>query len=239
MLSVTLTHHPVSTLTPAPAVPALDRSPKMKIAATMTILLTLLFAQMALADGYSFNENTQEMTCDSIQLVLSDTQVDEVSATGTLTFTEEQRALLKRFYANIPPKIGVISSRRNDGAGERDPNIVDCIWLSPAHVGITLIKKYGDTDYAYETESLYSPDLRFSPEGDIYSRGAKISKEGALEMIRAAKRVNGGGEPFVNVTLPPPYREKELAKKNVIVMNLYKELVKFGEQSGVNVKHCP
>jgi len=75
-----------------------------------------------MADGYPFYNDTHEVIGDSLQLALSDSQVDEVSSTGTLTFSETQRALLKKFYTDAPTKIRVISSTYNDGLDVREPN---------------------------------------------------------------------------------------------------------------------
>ncbi len=210
----------------------------MKLAATIATLLALSLPSVVLADGYPFHNNAHEVIGDSLQLSLSDAQVIEISSTGLLTFSQEQRGLLKKFYANAPAKIRVISSTYNDGLDERDPNPVDCIWTSPANVGITLReKKKGD--YTFDTEADTGPLLRISPDGDIYNRGVTITKDAAINLIRAAKKTDDVNElPHVAVTLPPPYRELGNAENNAAVKKLYEQLVESGKQSGVIVYHC-
>ena len=178
----------------------------MRLAATIATLLILSLPSELSADGYPFYPDTHEVIGESLQLALSDSQVVEVSSTGILTFTKRQRALLKRFYANAPMKIRVISSTFNDGLDLREPNPVDCIWTSPAHVGITLREKHDEGEYTFETEADSWPLIRISPKGEIYSRGAKISKDDAKKLIRRAKPSGRDDEPpHVAITLPPPY----------------------------------
>ena len=208
----------------------------MRLATIIAGLLALCLPSVALADGYPFNTETHQIIGDSLQLALSDKQVTEVSSTGLLVFSREQHVLLKKFYANAPPKIRVISSTFNDGLDIRDPNPVDCIWTSPACVGITMSEKHEEGDYTFETEPDSWPILRLSPEGDIYSRGVKITKDAAFELIRTArKRDNLDHVPHVAVTLPPPYREQHKAESNEAVMKLFSELEEVGKASNVIV----
>ena len=212
---------------------------KMTLATTIAGLLALSIPSVVLADGYPFYHETHEVIGNSLQLALSDKQVAEVSSTGLLTFSQEQRELLKKFYASAPAKIRVISSTFNDGLDVRAPNPVDCIWTSPACVGITLREKHEEGDYTFETEADSWPIIRISPEGDIYSRGAKITKDAAFELIRAAKKEKGIDEPpHIAVTLPPPNREPRKTGSNDAVMKLFGELEAIGKASNVVVHRC-
>ena len=194
---------------------------------------------LVMADGYPFYNDTHEVIGDSLQLALSESQVDEVSSTGMLTFSDAQRSLLKKFYAEAPAKIRVISSTYNDGLDVREPNPVDCVWTSPAHVGITLREKHVEGGYTFETEADSWPLIRFSPDGDIYSRGVKITKEAAIDLIRNATKSEGDDEsPHVAITLPPPYRELERAESNAVLMKLFNELVEVGKKHNVVVHRC-
>jgi len=207
--------------------------------ATIAGLLAFSMPTMVSADGYPFYYDTHEVIGDSLQLALSNKQVIEVSSTGLLTFSKEQRALLKKFYATIPAKIRVISSTFNDGLDVREPNPVDCIWTSPAYVGITVREKHEEGDYTFETELDSWPILRISPEGDIYSSGTKITKDAAFELIRSTKKAEGIDElPSIAVTLPPPYREPRKSKSNDAVMKLFGELEAIGKASNVVVHRC-
>ncbi|MEX2581626.1 MAG: hypothetical protein WD342_21390 [Verrucomicrobiales bacterium] len=211
----------------------------MRLAPTIAGLLSLSLPSVVLADGYPFHHDTHEVIGDSLQLALSDEQVTEVSSKGLLTFSQEQHTLLKKFYANSPAKIRVVSSTFNDGLDVRDPNPVDCIWTSPSYVGITLREKYDEGDYTFETEADPWPILRISPEGDIYSRGVKITKEAAFDLIRAAKKAEGIDEPpYIAVTLPPPYREPRKTESNDAVTKLFSELEEIGNASSVVVHRC-
>ena len=211
----------------------------MKLATTIAGLLAFSMSIVVLADGYPFYHDTHEVIGDSLQLALSDKQVTEVSSTGLLTFSREQRELLKKFYADAPPKIRVISSTFNDGLDVREPNPVDCIWTSPTYVGITLRQKHEEGDYTFETEADSLPILRISPEGDIYSRGSKITKGAAFELIRTANKTDASDQaPHVAVTLPPPYRDPQKAESNEAVMKLFGELEEVGKTSNVVVHRC-
>ncbi len=194
--------------------------------------------QLVMADGYGFYHDTHEVIGDSLQLILSDTQVVEVSSTGILTFSPEQHSLLKKFYVDSPSKIRVISSTFNDGLDVRDPNPVDCIWTSPSHVGITLRMKYDEGEYTFDTEADSWPLIRISPEGDIFSRGAKLTKEAAMELIRNATKSEGDELPHIAITLPPPYREPDRAESNAVVKKLFAELVQVGKLNNVVVHQC-
>lgn len=208
----------------------------MKLATIIIGFLAFAIPSVVLADGYPFYQDTHEVIGDSLQLALSEEQVTEVSSTGLLTFSDRQRALLKKFYLSAPAKIRVISSTFNDGLDVRDPNPVDCIWTSPAYVGITLHEKHDEGDYTFETEPDSWPILRLSPEGDIYSRGAKITKDAAFELIRAAKKEDGVDQPpHFAVTLPPPYREPHKNESNEVVLKLFGELEAIGKASNVIV----
>ncbi len=211
----------------------------MKLAATIATFLLSSLPGVVFADGYPFCHDTHEVLGDSLQLTLSESQVLEVSSNGMLTFTKQQRTLLRKFYANIPTKIRVISSTFNDGLDTREPNPVDCIWTSPAHVGITLGEKTDAGGWTFETEPDSWPMLRISPEGDIYSRGTKITKDAAITLIRSAKKTNRCNEPpHVAVTLPPPYREPHKAKINDAVKKLLNELIEIGKSHNVVVHRC-
>ena len=211
----------------------------MRLAAIFAGLLAFPLPNMLMADGYPFRHETHEVIGNSLQLALSDAQVTEVSSSGVLTFSPKQRALLRRFYANPPVKIRVISSTFNDGLDIRDPNPVDCIWTSPRYVGITLIEKQQEGDYTFETEADPWPTLRLSPDGDIYCRGAKITKKAAIDLIRAAKKSGGSSDPpHVAVTLPPPYRELNRAESNAAVLKLFEQLVEIGKKADVVVHRC-
>jgi hypothetical protein len=102
-----------------------------------------------------------------------------------------------------------------------------------------LRKKHEEGDYTFETEPDSWPILRVSPEGDIYSRGAKITKDAAFELIRAAKKEKGIDEsPHIAVTLPPPYREPHKTENNIAVLKLFGELEAIGKASNVVVHRC-
>ncbi len=133
----------------------------------------------------------------------------------------------------------MISSTYNDGLDVREPNPVDCIWTSPAHVGIPLRKKHDEGEYTFETKADSWPLIRFSPDGDIFSRGVKITKEAAIDLIRNAKKSEGDDEaPHVAITMPPPYREPDKAESNAAVTKLFDQLVEIGKQGGVAVHRC-
>ena len=211
----------------------------MKIAATIALVIAFSLPSVALADGYPFYHDTHEVIGDSLQLSLSESQVAEVSSTGVLTFTQKQRTLLQRFYANIPTKIRVISSTFNDGLDVREPNPVDCIWTSPAHVGITLREKYDEGEFTFETQADTWPLLRISPDGEIFSRGAKITTEDAEKLIQQAAHSGSDDEPpHVAITLPPPYREPDRADSNAAIFKVFDELVAIGKKHGRVVHRC-
>ncbi|MES2474313.1 MAG: hypothetical protein V4640_00940 [Verrucomicrobiota bacterium] len=216
------------------------------------VYLGLVLVGELKADGYPFDVETHEIIGANLRLPLTETQELEVAALGQITFTDEQLGWLRAIYAKIPSKLRVIAATYNDNLGEgRGPNSIDCIWITPTEVGITLRKKWGTEEYDFDLGfedpakavemNVDFADIRIAPSGALYHRGREITLEMALELIKAAKRSEGSAEneavSFL-VTLPPPFRsqdEDDLAK-NKKVADVFTALVNYGETIKVGVQ---
>jgi len=217
----------------------------------IVILLSLVPLSELRADGYPFDPTTQEIVGANLRLPLTDPQQIEVASLGHITFTDEQLGWLRSIYVKIPPRLRVIAATYNDNLEEgRGPNSVDCIWINPTEVAITLRKKWGNKEFNFDVGfediskavdmNVDFADIRIAPSGSFYHRGIEITSEKAFELIKAAKPLEGTSATEVAsilVTLPPPFRsqdEDELAK-NKKVTDTFTDLVKYGEIRKIGV----
>lgn len=216
------------------------------------ILVSLISLTELRADGYPFNPLTQEIVGANIRLPLTDPQQIEVASLGHITFTDEQLGWLRPIYLKIPQKLRVIAATYNDNVEEgRGPNSIDCIWITPTEIAITLRKKWSteefDFDVGFEDISkavdmdVDFADIRIAPSGALYHRGIEITCQKAFELIKAAKPpegISGDEVASILVTLPPPFRSQDEVKlaNNKKVIDTFAELVKYGGTMMVDVK---
>lgn len=205
-------------------------------------MLCLLPCAGLQADGYPFDERTQEVIGANLRLPLTVDQQTEVASTGLLTFTKEQIGWLRLIYPKIPAKLRVIAATSNDGLDVRPPNPVDCLWTAPAEVAITLRDRDDKEDYTFDAEepSTDISCIRISPDGAIYHQGQEIGLEKAFEIVRTAKKQDGApadDSPTIAVTRSPPYRTKddESAAFNRKAADVFSALALYGESLKVNV----
>lgn len=225
---------------PQPDLPPDNPLPLMKY---LPLVLICLLPLRAGADGFPFDVKTQEVHGANIRLPLTETQQNEVAATGAVSLTNEQLGWLRPIYPKVPSTLRVIASTYNDGLDERPPNPVDCIWTAPAEIAITLRKKWEQGNYSFD-EGGSRPDqadLRISPTGQIYHLAEEISLEQALTIIRTAKkpeRAPASESPIIRITRPPPFREQddEALAKNRTTAELFGQFVRCGKAANVLVQ---
>jgi len=195
------------------------------------------------ADGYPFNSETQFVFGDYIRLGLTEEQVTHVSATGRIPLNEEQLGWLRKVYPKIPTKLRVIAATFNDSVEDRYVNAVECFWIMPDQVAITLPKKSLDADFSFDDgdKIAFPADLRISPEGVMFHKGMETTLAEALRVIEAAKPPAGGPDSvgLISVTLPPPYPKDggEWDAFNKKVTGLFEELKKHGALQKVSVQN--
>jgi hypothetical protein len=213
---------------------------------TLSLMASLLLLPIPLvADGYPFDDYTQEVFVDTLRVRLSDLQQAEISKTGRVTFTAEQRALVAATYPKVPESVRVVSATHNDNL-EDDyvVNRVDFFWVAPAELAVTLGVRQVDGQWVFPAVAavMAPPHLRISPAGKIYHDKAVLTLKQALELIRTAPNLDGdaGGERLVWVTLPPPYRvsveESEQAAANQAVQKIMAALQEHGQVHKVTVQ---
>ena len=201
-------------------------------------LAVYLFSAVAVcADGYPFNPDTQEVTCNHLRLELTEEQQLEAAAHGRVTLTKRQLELLWPYYGEVPPLLRAIASTHNDGLDIRDPNSVDCIWIAPNEIAVTLREKQGDGNFSFDAgeHAQRESDLRISPKGQLFHQGKEITREQALGLITKTEKT--GNDRFFSITKAPPCRSgnEELIALNKKVDELFSAFVRHGEKHGVQV----
>ncbi|RYD43505.1 MAG: hypothetical protein EOP85_10090 [Verrucomicrobiaceae bacterium] len=176
-------------------------------------LLSLgLLSATALADGLPFHVDTPVVNSDSLRLMLSKSQIDEVSSTGKVTFTGKQLGILHRLYpkANAVQSVFVTTFNDNvDYGGEGPPESL-VLWVQADEIAITIdpealadeeVRQKILTDQAFAT----TPHFRISPDGMIYREGKQLTLAQATdEIIRLGKMVPKE-HPQVDVAVAPPW----------------------------------
>lgn len=211
---------------------------------TLALAVYLFSAVAACADGYPFNPDTQEITCHHLRLKLTEDQQLEAASQGRVTLVKDQLALLRAHYPKVPPQLRALAATFNDGLDIRDPNPVDCIWIAPDEIAVTLREKQGDGNFTFDTgeHALREFDLRISPKGQLFHLGKEITREQALDLIANAKKPEGvqGNDRFFSITKAPPYRSdnEDRIALNKKVDELFNAFVQHGEQHGVQVQNA-
>lgn len=110
--------------------------------------LFMLLCATARPDGYPFNPATQRVTVPSLRLKLTPEQTKEISATGTLTFGDEDLRLIRRHYPAATARTDVIAATYNDSV--EGMAAVLCLWVAPDEVAITLDEKFPQDKSPFE-----------------------------------------------------------------------------------------
>ncbi|WP_038167321.1 hypothetical protein [Verrucomicrobium sp. BvORR106] len=186
------------------------------------------------ADGYPFNSSTQEVFVDTVRIRLSAAQQLELAKSGSLKPDEAQRTFLLTVYPNLPEQIQVLSATYNDSIEGMDDGVVNCFWVAPAEVALTLPPRGEKKVWKFATppEGMKPPHLRLGADGVIYESGKELDLAAAMKLIETTPTLDGdaGGERLVEITLPPPYRvaledsEHEYASANRKVAEIYAKL---------------
>lgn len=164
----------------------------------------------AQADGYPYNSSTQEVFVDTVRIRLSAAQQLELAKSGSLKPDEAQRTFLLTLYPNLPEQIHVLSATYNDSVEGMDEGLVNCFWVAPAEVALTLPPRAEKKvwKFAMPPEGMKPPHLRLGADGVIYESGKELSLAAAMKLIETTPTLDGdaGGERLVEITLPPHYR---------------------------------
>jgi hypothetical protein len=203
-----------------------------------------------LGDGYPFDPRTQMVRGDTLRLDLSEDQMEVVSASGVVAFTDVQLDLVKRFYPKAAKLQEVVAATFNDNHEGLSDEDVYIFWVAADEIAVTLNAKVlasqqlGAVALAPGAEDRRAAprNLRIGPSGDIYNLGKKISLQEAREVITAAK----GAEPaVVSITVAPPFRwlPAPLLDKGAsveayrkLVASLFETLQKHGGEHQVGVQ---
>lgn len=213
-------------------------------------------ASNALADGYPFDHHTQQVHVDSIRFKLSENQIEQISSTGRITFSEKQLRIIRLFYPKAKPIQSVVSATFNDGLEGRTSEEVDIFWISAEEIAITLNHSVISNE-TLKNEALTSDpepthaDIRLSPKGDIYIQGKKSSLRDAMDLIMEETRTKEKGKRLIIICLPPPYHSvvflyQKIGKdKYELVSTLeqkvsdtFTSLKKLGESHEVEINQC-
>ena len=187
-----------------------------------------------MADGYPFDSTSQQLLIDSLRVRLSGEQVESLSSTGTVTFTEAQLSLIRSFYPKAHAKQSVIATTFNDNHEGLSDEDVDVFWTAAEEVAITLNPKVlSDTKLKgsalAETGDPAPSDIRIAPDGRIFIEGRQSSLKDALALIDRRSKEPGIDHRQVNVCVAPPYRLLNASEMDAAVEKIFTALVNQGE----------
>ena len=172
------------------------------------IALLAIANQVAYADGYPFDPSTQQVTCDTLRVRLSEPQIESLSATGLVTLNDSQLSLVRRFYPNAIHVQSVISATFNDNHEGLTTEEVPLFWVAAAEIAITLnptviaseeLRRSALTEEAAPPSS----DIRIAPNGQVYLAGKRASMKDAIELITA--RGKHPNDRHVTICVAPPF----------------------------------
>jgi hypothetical protein len=188
----------------------------------------LLFGAAAWPDGYPFDPDSQRVTGPSLRLKLNPQQIQEISATGTLTFSEAHLRLIRLYYPAATERTDVITATYNDNIEGLTPEDVYCFWVAPDEVAVTLNERHSKdkSPFASPTNNIFPTDaelkgvasrhIRLSHDGTIYFRGQVITLEQAFALIDDIARFqmpeheHASNYRCLYVVVPPPRGGREL-----------------------------
>ena len=187
---------------------------------TLRTLLVLLLLSLShvLGDGYPFDTTSGTVFFDTLRFQLTDEQLDELSATGNVSFSEAQLRTIQQHYPKFPKCASVITTTHNDGLDVVPDHPVYCFWTAADEVSVTLPNRPADTDFDLPEPQRGEGDvLRLSPKGHIYYRGKRLTLDDAFEVIRAAcaKQPDGPFPPGIGIVLPPPFRHQNWVRTDI------------------------
>jgi len=186
--------------------------------------------------------------------MLTDKQVQEVSATGAITFDEANLRLIRRHYPAAGNRAGVIAATFNDNTEDFEAELhADCFWVAPAEIAVTLkdtcpadkspfVLPNDEVRHTEEELRLQTArHIRISPHGIIYHEGRVITFDQASAMITEMSEIPATpqGIRSLTVVLPPPLSERDLAglaeKPDRTPRQIFDSLASQGSLKGVSV----
>jgi hypothetical protein len=188
----------------------------------------LAFGVTARPDGYPFDAESQRVAQPSLRLKLTPQQIQEISATGTLTFSEAHLQLIRYYYPAATDRTDVVAATYNDNKEGLSPEDVYCFWVAPDEVAVTLNERHpkDNSPFASPTNNTFPTDdelkkimsrhIRLSPDGTIYFRGQVITLEQTFALIDdiarfpKAEHEDPSNYRGIRVVLPPPRAGREL-----------------------------
>ncbi|WP_050028984.1 hypothetical protein [Verrucomicrobium sp. BvORR034] len=216
------------------------------IAASIILFALSLGTAEVKADGYPYNSSTQEVFVGTVRIRLSAAQQLEIAKSGELKPDATQRTFLLTVYPNLPEQIQVLSATYNDSIEDMDDSFVNCFWVAPAEVALTLPPRAEKKvwKFAMPPEGMKPPHLRLGADGAIYESGKELDLAAALKLIETTPTLDGdaGGDRLVVITLPPPYRvsaedaEHEYAAANRKVAEIFAKLVEHSQTHKVTLQ---
>lgn len=220
--------------------------------------LCLLACAPAWADGYPFDPASQRLTVPSIRLKLTGTQIQEISAKGTITFDEGNMRLIRLHYPAAGNRADVITATFNDNNEGLGPEDVYCLWVAPDEIAVTLndLHPKDKSPFGEPVNHLTPPDtesrmtgprqIRISPDGIIYFKVQAITFEEASAMITEIADTpsppadQGGVGHCLYIVLPPPLTAMDISSQSTTSLRTPKQihdlLVSLGSSKSVNVQ---
>ncbi|RYD30631.1 MAG: hypothetical protein EOP87_16300 [Verrucomicrobiaceae bacterium] len=192
----------------------------------------LLTCASGWSDGYPFDPDSQRLTVPSIRLKLTGTQVQEVSAKGTITFDGGNMRLIRLHYPAAGNRADVIAATFNDNNEGLGPEDVYCIWVAPDEIAITLNDEHpkDKCPFGEPINHLIPPDadlrrspyrlIRISPDGLIYFKGTRITLEQASALITDIARtprppeIQDDAWGNLTIVMPPPLTSQEISRQS-------------------------
>lgn len=178
-----------------------------------SLLLLFSASPVPLKAGQPLDPRGQPFAEPTLRLKLSPRQTQEISATGTITFTYENLRLIRRHYPAATPRTDVIATTAEDAQDGISASDVQCLWVAPDEIAVTLNGEHPKDEPPFlppingtfptdaELKQMPARHLRLSPDGTIFFRGQPISMEKAHTVIDDLARL--GPDPLLTVTVAP------------------------------------
>ena len=226
---------------------------RILLAAFLFVLLT----GAARPDGYPFDPVSQRVSQPSLRLKLTPQQTQEISATGTLTFSDAHLRLIRLHYPAATNRADVVAATYNDNHEGLAPEDVYCFWVAPDEVAVTLNERHpkDKSPFALPANNTFPTDaqlkkvasrhLRLSPDGAIYFRGRTITLEQAFAVIddiarfQKPEREHASNSRCLYVVVPPPLAGRELfaqPDKRRTPTQIFDALTVYGASKSIQVR---
>lgn len=196
-----------------------------------TALIFFLFQSWLQAEGPPVNRKTGEVTVPHTIITLNDSQQEELDTLGSVTFTPDQWASLRKVSNTCPKRIGtVIPVDYNDCTCGLDEEYA--IAVAPDRLAV-LHNEWRDSSLVWFFSSRDMITLRVDRRGQFYYEGALVPYRSLLESVRVTAEQRKESDKETN-KVPYLYAEIPigLTRESVTLKERIDELYELAEAGG-------